>query len=129
MLEFTDKKQKARVLKLILKAKEILSDQDKLVKNWNHLLENDEGNPTGWPVSKLQAKHCRGCIIGGIHLAYPESKVYLSDDRFLAIELLSQAASKNEDYDFTKKHTIKQVQKLYDKAIKKVEHCEAFNNG
>ena len=122
-----DKKQQTRVRRLIKRGKEILSDQDRLVKDWNNLLEFADGTVQRWEsgeISRNQANHCRACVLGGVWVAYAGSKFYDEEDRSEAATMLSRAIRKQKKNEVTDKRTIREVQAVYNMALADLEKVE-----
>ena len=126
MLIIESEDQRAKYLKLLKRGKEILSDQDRLVDDWWHTIEY-QGKPfysfLREEFTPQKAKHCKACIVGGIYLSYVGSKHYEYMQRVYLADLLGDIVCyMDEDDDaLVKRHTVKQVQKYYDRAIKLVE--------
>lgn len=105
---------KARVIAALKRGKAFFTDKDKLVKDWGHILETKTGE---WvPLHRPQGA-CRACILGGLYTTTRRSSDVRTDARWL----IGRVAG-----ELYRRHTLREVRAIYDKAIKLAEEEDAL---
>lgn len=100
----TDRQIKRQALSLLKKARRWFNSEDRLVKDWSNFFEYNR-----------KGEICRACVLGGITRLHPES-IDVQDE---ASGRLGRAVGYYHDFD--RRHTLKQVHRIYDRAIARLE--------
>lgn len=105
----SDKQIEKGALALLKKARRWFNSKDRLVKNWVHTYETAEGYNTHRRLA------CRACIHGAIGIVKGRSTL-------AAIQAHRALDSAFPNFDvFLRRHTLKGVRSMYDRAIRKLE--------
>lgn len=112
--------EKKKVINLLKKSKARFESSKNIVKHWSHLAEDKDGNYITLSLVNSNNKDiCRTCILGSL-LASTKLRTgsYICASNFVgeAHDLLFPKRT------FFQKHTLKEVHKVFDKAIELAEN-------
>ena len=131
-----EKFNKRNVLALLRAGRKVLNSQDKLVHDWNNILEfngeqvfdDDNGNFYYYDFREeedddrifVDVTHCKACIIGGIDLACIGR--YTIGERDYAQNILVEQTTRLYNRSISQTFNIAEVHAVYDAAIADLEN-------
>jgi hypothetical protein len=113
--------EKKKVINLLKKSKARFESSKNIVKDWSHFAEDKDGNYITLSLVNSNNKDiCRTCILGSLLASTNQhySRNYYEASNFLgdAHDLLFPERT------FFQKHTLKEIHKVFDKAIELAEN-------
>ena len=112
------KQIKRRVLTLLKKTRRWFKSEDRLVTDWDHFLEDKEGNRLHYQDGTDDA--CRACILGGLRIAQGRRE-WGTIDALAESRIEAAAYASSRKFDFLKPHRLATVHSIYDRAIRQLE--------
>lgn len=112
---------KRRVINLLYRGKDRFQSSKDLVKDWNNVTESTDGYTSIYPheVRPKDKTICRMCIVGGVAIEIDTIPTCILEQ---AVDVLLEANGKLfPKKSLQMKHSLKEVHRIYDKAIELVK--------
>jgi hypothetical protein len=112
---------KRRIINLLYRGKDRFRSAKDLVKDWDHITESTDGYTTIYThqVRPNDKTICRMCIVGGVAIEIDTIPTCVLEQ---AVEVLNEAnISLFPNKSLQMKHSLKEVHRIYDKAIELVK--------